>query len=406
MANILDYLDWRGDIPVTADGFNEVDSLIFAKLVHIDFSGIVPAPGEGCGVRLCDAASAYFASRGETGQDMGVFVPGDTPELLRRAAESKRFRDVILSAYEEILDEEAEEQFAAMCAEVGDGTVYCAFRGTDDTLVGWKEDLNMGVLETIPSQRQSLDYLQRAARQHKGLALRVGGHSKGGNLAVYSASYAPEAVQDRIVQVYDNDGPGFRSDLSDEPGYRRIASRIRTIKPQSSIVGQILEHSQHVTVVHSTGTGIGQHNGFTWEVHGREFVHLSDFSREGKRTEETLESVAAELSIPQRKAFVEALYEVLTGTGARTLSDLNEEKLKSAAGMLKTYHGLDDETRQALSAALMVLVKHSAKHFMHDVRQTQDKNMVELRRKAEELWHRFFERDAQDEKPGDDASKE
>lgn len=397
MANILDYLDWRGDVPVTMDGFNEVDNLFCAKLVHIDFSEILPPPGAGAGMALRDAAARYFALHGENGEDLGVFVPGYVTEMMRRAAQTERFGGAILGAYEEVFDEEVQEQFAAMCVELGDGTVYCAFRGTDDTLVGWKEDLNMGVLETIPSQQQALDYLERIARQYEGRRLRVGGHSKGGNLAVYSAAHASEAVQERIVRVYNNDGPGFRSDLSALPGYQRIESRILTIKPQSSIIGQILEHAQTVTVVHSTGSGIGQHNGFTWEVHGREFVHLSDFSSAGKRNEETLDSVVAELSIPQRRAFVEAFYEVLTGTGARTLSDLNEEKLKSAAGMLKTYRDLDEETRQALSSALKLLFKRGAQNFMTDVFNSQGKSVEELRRRVEEFWHKLFEQDEESE---------
>ena len=393
MANIIDYIDWRGDIPVSFDGFNEVDSLILSKLVYINFSGIVSPLGADGGVTLRDAAVAYFKKMGETGEDMGLLVPGEIPGLLRRAARSERFGGMCLNAYEEVLDEAREEQFAAICAEIGDGTVYCAFRGTDDTLVGWKEDFNLGVLETIPSQTQALDYLERAARWYRGRGLRVGGHSKGGNLAVYSAANASEAVQERIVRVYNNDGPGFRSDPSGVAGFERIRARILSIKPQSSVVGQILEHAHEAVVVHSTGIGIGQHNGFTWEVSGRGFVCEPSLSREGKRNEETFESVAAALSIPQREAFVEAFYEVLTGTGARTLSDLNEEKLKNAAGMLKTYHGLDEPTRQAVSDALLLLLKYSAKNWMHDVRDTQSKGVDELRHKVEELWHRIFAQD-------------
>lgn len=406
MANILDYVTWRGDVPVGFDGFNEVDNLILAKLVHINFSGVVSQLGENGGVFLRDAAEAYFARRGEAGEDMGLFVPGDVPELLRRASRSVRFGGMRVNAYEEILDEEKEEQFAAICFEVGDGSVYCAFRGTDDTLVGWKEDLNLGVLETIPSQADALNYLKRIAHWYAGEKLRVGGHSKGGNLAVYSAVYAPEEIQKRIVQVYNNDGPGFRSDPSDMEGFQRIKPRIFSIKPQSSVIGQILEHAHEAAVVHSTGSGIGQHNGFTWEVLGREFVHEPDLSREGKRNEETFESVGAALSIPQRRAFVEAFYEVLTGTGARTLSELNEEKLKNAAGMLKTYRDLDEPTRQALSDALMLLVKYQAKNWMHDVRDTQGKGLDELRRKVEELWRKFFDSEDKDAEPETAKNKE
>ncbi len=391
MANILDYLDWRGDIPVEADGFNEVDNLILAKLSFIDFSGVVPSPGTRGAVRLCDASAEYFARNGEAANDMGVLVPDEVPELLRRMAACARFRDARLSAYESVLDEEREEQFAALCIQLSDGVTYCAFRGTDDTLVGWKEDLNLGFLETIPSQTRALDYLTRIARRRG--ALRVGGHSKGGNLAVYSAAYAPKAVQRRILTVYNNDGPGFRNDLTGTEGYSRIASRIRTFQPQLSVVGQLLEHTQDATVVYSTGTGIGQHNGFTWEVKGPAFVHMPDFSREGKLTEETLGSTAAELSMAQRRAFVEALYEVLKGTGARTLSELNEEKLKNAAGMLKTYRDLDEPTRQALSDAIRILIKHGAKSIVQDMRVSQEKGADELRRKMEEFRRKIFERE-------------
>ncbi|MBO4915237.1 MAG: DUF2974 domain-containing protein [Oscillospiraceae bacterium] len=406
MANILDYITWRGDIPMKIDGFNEVDNLVLAKLSHINYTGVLPRPGEGEPLTLKETARKYFAIRGETGEDMGLLVPGDVPELLRRAAQSVRFGDMKAGAYVDILDEEREEQFAAFCVETDDGAVYCAFRGTDDTLVGWKEDLNMGVLETGPSQRDALDYLVRAAELYPGRKLYVGGHSKGGNLAVYSAVFAPEKVQDRILAVYNNDGPGFRSDLSELEGYKRIAERIVTLKPQTSVVGQMLEHSEKVTVVHSTGSGIWQHNGFTWEVCGREFVHLPDLSPSGKRTEDTLETVFSEQSIPQREKFVNALYEVLTGTGARTLSDLSDEKLKSAKGMLRTYRNLDDDTRNALSEAITLLITQSAKRFMQDVRETQGKGVDELRSRAEGILRRFFDsegREKDDNKPGENG---
>ena len=393
MENMLDYLDWRGDVPVGLDGFGEVDNLLLAKLVHVDLSHIVPSPDEAKDIALRDAAAAYYERYGEDGEEIGLLVPAEIPGLLRRLARSRRFCDMRLSAFREILDEEKQEQFAAMTVEIGDGTLYCAFRGTDDTLVGWKEDMNLGVLESVPSQREALEYLTRAARRNERLQLRVGGHSKGGNLAVYSAVYAPEDVQERIVRIYNNDGPGFRRELLDSPDYHRVERRILTIMPQNSVVGQMLARPQEVTVVHSTGTGIGQHNGFTWEVRGREFVHMPDFSHTGKRTEETLDSVLDELSGERLNAFVEALYEVLTSTGAHTLSDLNEEKLKSASGMLKTYRGLDDEMRRALSGAIRLLVKTGAKSFSGEMREMTDRGVDGLRRRAGDMWRRFFEQE-------------
>ena len=367
MANILDYLDWRGDVPLEADGFNEVDNLILAELSFINFGGIVPSGGGG--ITLAAAARAYDARNVPAAEADGVFVPGRIPDLLQRAAKTARFGAVRAVCFEESFSETLEQQFAAVTFALPDGTYYLAFRGTDDTLVGWKEDFNMSFLDAIPSQTAALDYVCRIAGQYATAPLRIGGHSKGGNLAVYAAVYAPEAVQERIVRVYNNDGPGFNRDLSVLEEHRRVAHKLMTIKPQSSVIGMMMEHEREAVIVHSTGIGIGQHNGFTWEVRGTQFVHLDDFSAGGKLTEETLESFAANLDNEQRRVFVSALFEVLEGAGAQTLSDLSEDRIRKASGMLRTYQSLDEPTREALSGAMKMLLKQSAKSLWQDVRE-------------------------------------
>ena len=385
MANLMDYLSWRGDLAIRSDGLNEVDGLIFAKLCFLDFSGIVPPQGEKSSVTLQDAAEAYFRRQDSGGPELGLVVPHAIPALLRAAAASARFRGVRLNAFEVCTDEEREEQFGALCFELDDGTVFCAFRGTDDSLVGWKEDLNLSFLDTIPSQRHALSYLTRIARQYFLRRIRVGGHSKGGNLAVYSAVYADKSIQRRITDVFNYDGPGFRESLVDTEEHRRIGARIRTYMPQSSVVGMMLQQEKEAFVVKSTASGIAQHNGFSWEVLGSSFVHLDDFSREGRRVEETLDSWAESLSLAQRKAFADALYEVLTSTGARTLSDLNEERLKNAMGMLKTYRGLEKETQQALVGAMGLLLKYNVRSIRQEMRASQEG----LWKRLEDAWQRL-----------------
>ena len=282
MANIMDYLDWRGDLPLTVSPFNEVDGLILAELSFINFEGIVPPPELGRGVPLRDAAGTYFARHNGQEIDMGVLVPGRIPDLMCRMAHSVRFGGMLLNGYCELMDDAREQQFAALTVELGDVSIYLSYRGTDDTIVGWKEDLNMGYLEVIPSQTRALEYLGRMTRQYPDARLRIGGHSKGGNLSVYAAVKAPAAVQDRIVQVYNNDGPGFAKPLVGTPEHTRVADRILTVVPQSSVVGQLLEHEQNVEIVRSDAEGMLQHDGFSWQVVGDHFIHLDGFSREGK----------------------------------------------------------------------------------------------------------------------------
>lgn len=392
MANIMDYLEWRGDLTLAASPFNEVDALLLAELSFINFEGLVPPPEIGRGVRLRDAAEEYFARNEGKEIDMGVLVPDKIPAMLCAMAASKRFGNMLVNAFEERVDAELEQQFAAITVDLGDSSVYVAFRGTDDTLVGWKEDLNMGFLEEIPSQEQAVRYLERIAKQYERKKLRVGGHSKGGNLAVYSAVKAAPEVQERILAVYNNDGPGFLNDLTVTPEHQRIGDRIHTVVPQSSVVGRLMKHERSVQIVHSTYEGLAQHDGFSWEVKGTKFVYLDEPSREGKLADETIDSWSNELSAQQREALADALYEVLTATGAQTLSELNGEKLRSAVGMLKSYKNLDRETRRVLSEAVKLLLRLGTKNMLESAQSEQEKELEHLRRKVEEQKQKLLEK--------------
>ena len=351
MASILDYLDWRGDITFAERPFNEVDNLLLAELSYLDFGGIVTADFAAA-VPLSDAVAAF--TKRTPHADMGVLVP-------EKMAASARFRDVLLSGYVCKLDEQTETQFAALCAALPDGTVYAAFRGTDDTIVGWKEDFNMGFLPIVPAQREAADYLRAAAAAFPSQKLRAGGHSKGGNLAVYAAVWCGESVQDQLLAVYNNDGPGFHTSLLDRPEHQRIANRIQTILPESSVVGMLLEHEESYQVVRSNQVGLMQHDGFSWQVLGTQFVHLSGLTEGGRIVDSALRDFVRGLDQEQRIRFVDALFEVLTCTNAETLTDLKDGGFRTAYSMLKTVRSLDPDTRQALSGTLGLLVRSGAK---------------------------------------------
>ncbi len=390
MANLMDYLDWRGDITLEVSPFNEVDALILAELSFVDFEGIVPPPEIGRGLPLNEAAEAYFARHGQD-VAMGVLVPDTIVKMLKKLMTSARFGNMLLNGYAALLDDAIEQQFAALTIDLGNGSIYISFRGTDDTIVGWKEDLNMGFLEEIPSQKQAVEYVARVARQYGDKTIRIGGHSKGGNLAVYSAAKSSGEIQERIVAVHNNDGPGFAWPISETPGHKRIAPRIHTVLPQTSVVGMLLEHEKDYQVVYSTYDGIYQHDGFSWEVKGTQFVHLDDFSREGKLVDETLDQWAASLNTQQREALADALYSVFTGTGAKTLSELNEEKLKSASVMLKTYKNLDRETRRMVSEAFKLLLRLGTKGFVQDAQEESGREFDALRRRLAEQYQKLLE---------------
>jgi len=375
MANLLDYLDWRGDLTWEAAPFNEVDNLILAELSFVDFKGIVPGPGEGESVPLSQAAEAFFNRYKENGEaiDMGVLVPGAIPSMLEKMAQSKRFGEMKLNCLVDWLDVEKAEQFAALTVEVDSKTLYLSFRGTDDTIAGWKEDFMLGCVSELPAQKKAVQYTVSAAKQFPRRKLILGGHSKGGNLAVYGGVFAPPAVQRRMIAVYSNDGPGFHDDILRMPEHERIEDRIHSIVPKSSVVGMLLEHEENYTVVDSSQLGFMQHDGFSWSVMGNHFVTLRQVTKQSHLSDLALQEWLLTLSGPQREAFVDALFNVLTASGAATLTDLKAEKFKAAGAMIKAMKDLDKETRDRLLSFFSLMFKSNMRLVLEDIQEGSEK---------------------------------
>ena len=384
MANLLDYLDWRGDLTLGQDPFNEVDNLILAELSFVDFGGIVAPPGEGSGIPLYEAAERYF-TRFPEGVDMGVLVPDAIPEMLEKMAACPRFRDMKLSCFADWLDNDKAVQFAALTIETGDGAVYLAFRGTDDTLAGWKEDFHLACVPEIPAQRLAVEYTRQTAKQYPRKKLRLGGHSKGGNLAVWSALNVPDRVRRRIQQVWSNDGPGFHEDILSLPEHQDVARRIVTIIPQSSLVGMILEHDEDYTVVESSEKGLMQHDGFSWEVKGPGFVRLGSVTRQGRHHDLVLKEWVRQMPLDQREKFVEGLFSLLTASGAQTLTDLKEENLKAVGAMIKAMKDMEKDTRDALLYAFRQLMRSGWKVLSEEWQQETGNKLKEAEQKLRTL---------------------
>ncbi|MCI8910570.1 MAG: DUF2974 domain-containing protein [Oscillibacter sp.] len=389
MANILDYLDWRGDLTLAQSPFNEVDNLILAELSFVDFRDIVPAPGRGESVPLHQAAEAFFTRFPEGERiDMGVLVPDEIQDLLRKMAEAPRFRDMGLNCFADHLDVGKGEQFAALAVETGDGLVYLSFRGTDDTLAGWKEDFELACMPEVPAQKKALEYTEAVARQFPRRKLRLGGHSKGGNLAVYAGVFCREAVQRRVAAVWSNDGPGFHTDLLDLPEHRRIAERIYSIVPKSSVVGMLLEHEEDYAVVDSDQLGLLQHDGFSWQVLGDHFLTLHQVTRQAHLCDQELRQWVYEMPVERRERFVDAMFQVLTASGAETLTDLMADGLKATGAMAKAMKELDKETREGLLHFLGILIRSNLRMVLEGLQEGIQENAEKKPRKKRLLKKR------------------
>lgn len=337
MANMMDYLAWRGDLSLHAAPWCGVDSLIMASFSYNVLSCPEAAGEEG--VRLCDMAPML-----DLPQRTGNVYFEQWRTLLYTMADTLRFRTMRVHHYVDVIDPERAMQFSAYAADMEDGSTFVAFRGTDSTLVGWREDFDMSYETSVPAQESAKKFLEMIASARPG-KLRVSGHSKGGNLAAYAAAHAAPEVQARIDSVYSFDGPGLDDDTMASEGYARILPVMHSVIPQASVVGLLMNYHANYTVVKSLSVSLWQHDAFKWQVLGTDFVA-------GERTttsllmDETLHEWLKACTKEERKEFVEALFDVLTSTDATTLAQLSGEKLKSAAMILAGVRGMNPEMRK------------------------------------------------------------
>ena len=364
MSNFLDYLDWRGDLSFDRDPFNEVDNLIFSEIAYADLRGIVPAPGEEGSVTLREAAERYESE----GRDQSYLV-NDPKELLRRAGQSERFGTVRLSACADDTDAQAQLQFAALTAELADGSVFVAYRGTDNSLVGWREDFNLGVLDETPGQRLAAAYLDETAARHTG-PLRIGGHSKGGNLALYAAVFCGDETKARLLAAYSNDGPGFRRDLAEQPRYREMIPRLHKLLPTGSIIGLLLSDGEERTIVRSSGEGAMQHDPYTWQVRGRGFERAEKLSAKSQLLEETLDRWVDELDDSERENLVTAIFDSLDASEAKTFAELNANKRLSYGAVLRALRGLDPALQRDVLETVKKLARTGKDVLRSEAKQT------------------------------------
>ena len=341
MANLIDYLAWRGEFPLAVSPWNEVDSLACAVLSYLDFHGT----DDHRGWTLREA------------KRIDLLIPQDhssfekRKQLFEAMAESNRFGECRMHHAIALTDEELGIQFSAMCLDLPDDTMAVVFRGTDNTLVGWREDFTMAYQTRVPAQEAAGYYLAQAAKTTD-RELRIIGHSKGGNLGVYAAAVAEKAVQDRIGAIWSFDGPGMNLEMARTEGFEAIRGKIRSYIPQSSIIGLLMEYYKPYTVVRSTARGLDQHEPLTWQVYGGHFEEMDAVDRSAEVTCETLHEWLSSSTPEQRAAFVDTMFRMADSTKATKMSDLLNEKFRSLVKMVGGRKEVDPETRRVFNRLL------------------------------------------------------
>lgn len=364
MGNLESYIRWRGDLTFAERPFCEVDNLVFCELVYFDFAGILPRAGSGERMTLRQAVEQFRRQGRDNTAGFGL-----SASFLDQLARSSRYGGIGLSDFKEVLDEEEKCEFAAMTIHFSPRAAFLAYRGTGDTLTGWEEDFRMS-FQSVPAQQQAADYLRQAARATDG-RLYLGGHSKGGNLAVYAAMMC-QAEQERIVAVYSNDGPGFCPQLLDPERYRRIEHRIIRIVPEFCVVGRLFETNAPDRIVASSESGLLQHSGGSWQIEGDHFCTRPALSPRCRRIDQIVDTWIESASMEQREAFVKELFRVLEQDGIRRLSQLSCGGIDTLEDVLLRLTASSSENARA------VVVKFVSA-LLEQIRQTDFKKLLQTR---------------------------
>lgn len=354
MADVFDYLKWRGDLRLSQDGFNNVDAVILSRLSYIQLDGVLP---DGETLSLREIADRFFADEKRPAQ---VLWKGDA-ELLRAAADSNRFGTLPLSCYVNIIDGESRMQFSAVLIDLGNQQ-FISYRGTDNTLVGWQEDLAMFCHFPLASQQKALAYFEEQAARFDGSFI-LGGHSKGGNLAVYAAAFCSDSLRNRIDAVYSLDGPGFERKNLENSGFESICDKIHTYVPQSSIFGMLLEHQEAYTVVQSQRKGFMQHDIYSWEIDCTDLITLPQTTATSAFFDHTLTSFVDGMTIEQREQLADGVFEILSSADVVTFDEMLDNMLKNIGRFLSTLKNMDGDTRSLILSQFGKLMKSAGKNL-------------------------------------------
>ncbi len=360
---MLDYMAWRGDLPFSASPLNEVDVLVFCQITYLNFDGILENGNFKAGLSLSELAERFKNSPDfKKRSDVGVLINKGTIDVLFAAARTERYKDVKVTALVNITDLEKEEQFAALTYVFAPKKNCVVYRGTDDTIVGFKEDFNLAIMDEVPAQKDSVSYVENVAKNLKGDIFLVG-HSKGGNLSVFAAAMCKNEIKRRIKNVYNMDGPGFPEKKIQSNEFYEVIPKLISYYPHFSIVGMLFSHAGKYSVVDSDQTGILQHDPLSWHVTGNRFVLRENFDDASIFFTDTLNKWILSLTREQQVQFIETLYKILQSTDAKTNSDIESNLFKNYLTIWKAWKNTDTEIRKNVEETVRQLFKIAHKQM-------------------------------------------
>ena len=337
MSNIIDYLKWRGDLSFEISPLNEVDNVILARFSYLPFHDIYLEPRE----------NIKSIAKKMKIVPVSNFVWKEDKQFIEELAKARRFKNLIVSDYVQKVDSDDEVQFTAITIWLPNNEKYISFEGTDMTMVGWKEDFNMSFMTNIPSQIKAVEYLETMANKYTS-NFRLGGHSKGGNLSVYAATFCQDEIKERIVDILNADGPGFTKEIISDERYKKIVNKVNTYVPQSSIIGRILEHEEEYNIVESVQKGIMQHDIYSWQVEATNLIKISELTNESQMVNKIVKDWLNNTTPEQRRNFIDTLYQLVGKTEAKTIMEFSSQWVKNIKTISDTYKTMGEVEKKEM----------------------------------------------------------
>jgi hypothetical protein len=375
MSTVKEYLLWRGDLSFGQDSFNDVDALILSLLSYLPFNNILPGIESKEDLSLQLTAKRFLEINQKSAEKAKKLNSTASPSfnlelmnLLEQAAECARFANVRMSKYDENLDFTAGRQFGAVMFGLNTlaNEKVIAFRGTDNSVMGWKEDFQLAYLEQIPAQESACKYLERSISLFSG-RFTICGHSKGGNLAVYAGTHVNPFQQASIARIINFDGPGFDFSVTSRKSFAKVENKVTNYIPVESMVGLLLDPFGKQTVISSQSWLMNQHNAFNWEVERNGFVP-GELSSVAKMIEHTLETWLTDIPIPQREAFLDAFFEILGASEGAAIRLDPQENVKDLKNILVKYSKLDPKTKTMLTQIASALSEQTKKTLTKEIK--------------------------------------
>lgn len=352
MGNIFNYLEDIQYDNIYDQPFTELDFLLLTEITYLNYDTIVTDNLE------LQKASRLTDAPQDMSQENSMMNTKHRLALLQQAASVKRYKNIKLMGYVNDIDLDVQKQFAAMTYKISLDTYVIAFRGTDDSIIGWKEDFHMTYMEHIPAQQTAVRYVQKVMQAFPTATFILTGHSKGGNLATYAGSQVEPALQARISQIYSFDAPGLNHTIIETEGYQSIASKIKRYIPQGSIVGMMLETPKQAHIVKSVAIGgIAQHDTFSWQIENKHFVLLNTLNPDSIQTDKTLKEWVDAVPDDDLKDFFDVFFGLILDAQITSIDDFFQpNSIKKLLTIIQNAHALTEQEKEMLNRLTRLLI--------------------------------------------------